>query len=499
MTTSEKKTSPPSLPPLPLPTYIKPQYELSWRFLQLPCRQRLKKLHEILDFYVVGEHNNKMLTYFLLLSNYSEEHMTLILYRGDSSGGKNHVVESVLPIFPEKDSYVYDSATAKVLNYDKALRGKRHLYLRELKYSEHEEVTEFIKSIANKGQRIHKEVVTEIGKSEHKKGGSTVGQSVITHYFDRLGIITTFSFENVQIDLVNRAWVLNPDQSHKQNERVIAFRLHCVKHLISRKVKERKEILPAIKVIQDSVRVLDFGVQVFIPFIDKIQGLFPRNYLNVRRDVDKIIHLIEIITIWNQFKRRTLEIDDERILFAEYEDLAVALEISQELFENLILHIDETKKLILDYFEGLRIIETKKEVITQLTLAGPYEFNDVNAKALEKVDEILGDSKKEEAAEYQKTTITEIFEFLRKRFSISRRTVKRRLDDLFYEGYLLREKEGNSFVYSKLRDYKVLEGVSFDEVEINAIVEQNYEFYKNMDIERIEGLYDAEMELGKEG
>ena len=399
-------------------------------FLEKGADDRFDMIKEVLDFHIAGEDNNKMLLFFLLLGNFSPKLMNCVLVRGDSSGGKNHLVNNVLKLFPQKKVYIFDSATAAALRYDDDLAGNNILYLRELQ----EQITlvEFLKAFYN-DKLIHKETVRD---------PETGSQKVITHEYDKMGIVTTFSFENIQIDLVNRSWVLSPDQGHSQTTKIIEHTLDKERNLIMRSVKEQ-EIRDRSFFISQCITALDFDYEPYICFVNKLRTLFPNEHLNVRRDMNKLIQLIKIICIWNQKSRRTLERGDDRFIFAEFKDLEMALRICQDLFLNVVLHIDSTKRLILD------------------------------------LAKVRQDKAEPEAGMPEEITITEAYEMLREQIGITRKTVQRKMNDLFYEGYLLREKAGNKYVFTLLKGYDIIEALNLNDLreELETMVSNRYRYF----------------------
>lgn len=428
-------------------------------FLRLNEWKRLKEITKLLDFYTAGETNNKLLLFFLMIGNLHEKFKSFIIYRGDPGGGKNIICNTVLKLIPKKHIYILDGATAKALNYDENLRNANIIYLRELE--QHESVIEILKGLYNADGRIFKETIQDKDSKAH---------FVKHHEISPKGVITTFSFENIKSDIISRSWVLNPDESHQQTRDIIKFEIDNEKNLIERKITEKKieEKCFFISQCVQSLR-MDY-TDIFIPYIDKLDILLPDNKLNVRRDKTKLFNLIKIITLWNQFNRRIIVIGEEEYLLAEYTDLRMALEICQDLFVNLVLQIDFIKKGILDYMIDIELIA--KTHSTDVLSYGTQKER-IEIKHIEK---------------NKKYTITEIHEEINSDQSVSRRTIQRKLNDLFYDGYLLREKENGKYYYSKLRDYNLINMIELNTIkeEINSIVDQTYIHYSNKTYEMLE-------------
>jgi hypothetical protein len=428
------------------------------QWIKKPDWERYNQVKKLLDFDIAGEDNNKMMCFFLMLGNYHKNLKTTIMYRGDSSAGKNHVINNVIKLFPEKDVYLFDSATAKALNYDDTLNNCKMIYLRELEH--HQSLVEIMKSLSNSGGRVHKETIKNSQTDEH---------SVKEHILDQKGIIMTFSFENIQVDMVNRSWVLNPDQSYEQTQKVTTFDINNEINLIERDI-QRKEIDHERFFISQCITLLekDFNYKVMIPFIKKLEVLLPSTQLNVRRDKNKLFNLIRIITLWNQNNRKSFKMNDDNYLLAEYTDLKMALQICQEMFINLVLHLDDTKRTILDYMAVMDEVRAEKVGVEQKNITSAFGNQ--------------SESKNVESSAY---TITEILEDIRDELSISRSTLKRKLDDLFYEGYLVRTKPKGRLLYQKLRDYNLVNVLKLDDIEdeVSSMVEQTFNYYNNLNEE----------------
>ena len=396
-------------------------------FLNLSGRNKIDKIDNILSFDIADENNTRRLLFYLMLSNWCRRLKTIIIIRGSSSAGKNYLVRQILKIFPQRDIDIFSSATASVFNYDD-LSEKKLLFLVEMRKNESTE--EIFKSIYD-GDRKHKEVVRVQGRNV-----------VEEHILSSVGIITTLSFETLQTDLINRSWILTLDESIAQTKRILLFKSRNRKKLIERNVK-RVRIEKEAFLISESWKHLDWDYFVNIPYIDKIGDLIPKNpNINLRRDDDKLYHLIEVITLSNQRNRKSVVIGKEKYLFAEYEDLEIALEIAQDLYINLILHIDELKREILEAFT---------------------ELDD-------------------------DWTITDMFTRLRDKVGC-RDTIKNKLYDLTTDGFLDKEQQKNrEWHFTKLKGLDYKEALQIDKIkeDIDALVEQNYIYYSNKTKELLE-------------
>ncbi len=83
---------------------------------------------------------------------------------------------------------------------------------------------------------------------------------------------------------------------------------------------------------------------------------------------------IKVITIWNQKSRHLVEMGDMHLLFAEYEDLEMALEVCQDLFIDLVLHVDEIKRAILDFMVETELVDIPVKQTKIITINYRYLY-----------------------------------------------------------------------------------------------------------------------------
>ncbi|KKL13011.1 hypothetical protein LCGC14_2530020, partial [marine sediment metagenome] len=348
-------------------------------FLIKSGKKKLEKIDKFLQFEIYEEKNLRQLIYLLLLSNYSKKRRTLIVIRASSSAGKNYIVSNILPLFPKEDIEEYTSSTASVFNYDD-LGGKKILYLKEMR--ENESTEEVLKAMYD-GARVHKETTRVDGR-----------MIVVNHFLDDVGIITTLSYGELQIDVINRAWVLTINEKQDQTIGIMKDKRTKKKDNIKRSLQKTKKFEEA-KLISKTYKYLDWDLEVHIPYIERLEVLFPENpAIHLRRDDDKLYDLIEILALFNQKIREIVKIGENKFIFANYEDLELALKVGQEIFSNQLFHIDEIKKAILNAFDN-------KDTYS----------------------------------------ITEMTQYLKTEFGTERKTIGRKLFALGDEGYLMAVKE----------------------------------------------------------
>lgn len=392
-------------------------------FLNKPVRERIEIIDNVLKFNITSEKKNRILLYLFLLGSYNKDLMVIILYRGDRSSGKSYIIKFVWKLFPKYDQVIANTMTDQSIKYDDSFTHRKMFLLREM-FEDQKKLVEYIKSFWDSKEIIHK-FTEKVGDSFDTR----------TKIQERLSIILTFSFENVQADLVDRSIVMTPDQSISQTTAILKNDVKRDNDSITR-LFENDEIRKLRFLIGETVNYIDWKWDdVRIIFTDKflIQMFPPKIPRKARRDKDKIKNLIKIITIWNFKHRKSLTLGNKRIIWAEYEDLEIALKYFEDLFHHLILDIDATKRLILKHV-------------------------------------VKGDKYK----------ITPLWQYvLTKGLDVSRGTIKNKLFDLVEKGYLDKKKLKGRWQFWKLKEFNIVENLDLNKEEIDDLVEQDYNFYAN--------------------
>jgi len=277
------------------------------------------------------------------------------------------------------------------------------------------------------------------------------------HFFTRtirneqMGLLTTYSFEFTQRDLINRSWTLIPDQSYEQTKDIINFQIKKQEDRIAQDFieigmdKKRSFIRNALSLLND-----DFTP--YIAYAKHLTPLFSEKNLRIRRDVSKIYDLIGIITLFNQKNRKTIKIKESGkiYIFSEYYDLFLALKIAKDYFLEITQDLDQLKKDILDFMNVDGIEEYDKKDEGKITHRN-YKLKDITKE--------MSENK-----------------------SVSSRTISRKLTSLSYDGYVEIFSKGKGYAteYKKLKGYEELD-INLEDIkdEIDELVNKEYNKYSN--------------------
>jgi hypothetical protein len=300
----------------------------------LNSEEKFKVVNDVLEFDIVGEDNNKQLLFILLLGAYFNMHQITLLI-GESSGGKTYIVEKVIELFPNEDVFTITGASAKAIHY-------REWNERILFFNEVQRNYEIIESLKDFGDQGIKYIVT----IKDTNGNLTTREITI----GLMSIVATTTKENINNELMNRAWRLEPDLSKEQSKKIVKETFGKVANGFEalRKEREKKEKQNLIKIAFQIVKEEYNFDRVDIPYINVLNDILNYDFEKIRRDKDKLIYLIKIITAYNFKIREFYEFNNYRILLAHPNDLIVAMEYGHEIFRYISRNLTPEKVKITD-------------------------------------------------------------------------------------------------------------------------------------------------------
>ena len=315
----------------------------------------LKRVKEILDYFIVGEDKNKILLWLLVIGHQN------VFLKGSTSSGKSTMVEAVLslfPGFPKKETFVMTISGST----PKALRWVERdvipiIYLKEAP-------KEILKSgIAQEGLALDLKLlmsdkmiviwypVKEKGAKRHK---------AVKKVLRTLSVVQTTTEIQLPEDFENRGWVLPTDESPEQTRRVM----------------ERKAELwmnpdiepPDLRDIRRISGVLFYTkIKVLNPMAKYVQSVLPSEKPRMRRDIEKLLHLIATITKVRLANRMYMDNEKNRlVLISTPDDVLYAFDLIKSVLPDMIVGIDE--RLVRAY-QAFRDVEDREGYVKSSTLA----------------------------------------------------------------------------------------------------------------------------------
>ncbi len=409
-------------------------------------------IEKILDYRVVRETKNKVLVFLLLSGAYTDNHQ-IVFEIGESTGGKSHIAENVVDLFPKEHTWTLTGASDKALIYKKWDKEKI-IHIPEVQRNP--AIQENLKDFGDQGIFYYTVEKNEENKFETRE--IIIG---------RKSIVLTSTIEGLNPQLENRAWKLEPDHSIKQSKEIVDHSIEqredSIKTLESEAQQKYEEKILKLSILMKEKEYSYDKTE--IPYLREISDILNYSFLKIRRDHKKFFELITIITNWNYKIREYFELNNFRILLSHPNDLINAFDIGEEIFMNLTQNLTPEKRKILNCFE-IMAVDQKKE---------------------QPKDQQLTLTEEPDKKKSKKFNTNRIYDFFssQENYRKSKKTFRNLLNSLAGDGYLEKEKKGRDNVY-KLREgnaLKLLDENRRKEIYINCFELYNHrkEILKSFD------------------
>ena len=262
----------------------------------------------------VGQGAQKIVLKLAAVSGRLSEDPINVTVKGESAGGKNHLLYSVLETEPPEDVIDITRMTSKALQYwPESLRHKI-VMITEVPGTEDADYT--IRTFqSEKHIRVwvaEKDETGHLVTRQHEVEGPAV-------------FFQTTTKAHLHSENETRNFDVFVDETEEQTKRIFAAQDRA--HMKPRPPEARTAILRRWR---NAARLLA-PVPVLIPFADKIT--FPTRPLRVRRDRPRVLSLIEASALLHQHQREVVERDGLLFLIASVADYAIARELAVELLE----------------------------------------------------------------------------------------------------------------------------------------------------------------------
>ena len=300
----------------------------------LESENKFEFVKEILDFEIVGEDKNKLLM-FILLSGAYFNLPSIILIIGESGGGKTFIVDKVIKTFPDIDFFKITGASDRAIHH----REWREYMLVINEVQRSQEIIESLKDFGDDG--IHY-IVSE-------RDPTTGNWITVEINIGVISIIATTTKEDINNELMNRAWRLEPDINLKHMKNVVESGFKKVEDAIT-DIKNEGVVKSGIDIIQNSIPFIKKEYiydKVEIPYIQVLESIIDYRFKKIMRDKDKLIKLIKRITAWNYRIREFYEFNGKKILLSHPNDLITAMKYGHDIFRYVSRNLTPEKENIM--------------------------------------------------------------------------------------------------------------------------------------------------------
>jgi len=288
----------------------------------------------------VGEQTNKQLAYLIGTSRRLTKPLSGIV-RSESGAGKSFLMECVAELTPPEEVRFFSRLTSQSLYY----MGREALQHKLLIVDERDGSAESEYPIRTLQSR--RKLTLAVPMKNAKTGNIETAEVTI---LGPIAYMESTTSTEVNPENENRSFELYLDESPKQTRRI--FEAQKKAHLLSaeeRAVKRER----IVQRHHHAQRLLE-PVTVRIPFAHLLD--FPVNWTRGRRDIDRLLSLVEAVTFLHQKQRRR----DGNAVEATPEDYAAAFDLAKSCLEHAWAELPRSASQLLAAIRKWATKEAKK-------------------------------------------------------------------------------------------------------------------------------------------
>jgi hypothetical protein len=281
---------------------------------------------------LVNERANSLVLFLCLVSQVLKDPISAVA-KGDSSGGKSHVVKTVLGVVPDGAHIDLTSMSEKGIIYDERQYAHRTVVVYEV-HGEGGEFTNYlIRTLISEGEIRHLTVEsTPLGP---------VGREIVKE--GPTNFLTTTTFPETHAENETRTWTLLVDDSPGQTKKVLAMQAAIASGAYTP--------APPGNIHDSFVWLHAAGVkEAVVPFAPQLAELMPDRPLRLRRDFPRLLTLIRAIAVLHQRQRQR---DEQGNVLAELADYAMARELVAPIFLRAVLGVTEKTLELVEAVEAV--------------------------------------------------------------------------------------------------------------------------------------------------
>lgn len=291
----------------------------------------IKRLNELLgQTGIVGEERNRIFLFIIALSHKMPETLHALI-QGGSGSGKTRLLKQISDCMPKENVTKLTRLSDKVLyNFPENYFVNRLLCLEDIDGLSEEAEFAF-RELQSNGE------LNSATSIKLENGQITSGQKTVKGPIASLACTT---HGEIYEDNMSRVFLIAVDESTEQTKRIIDYQNKKAAGLIDYKQEQETKIF-----LQKFISTLQ-PCEVINPFAQKIQ--LPEEAHKIRRLNDLFQSFIKMITILNQYQRKT---DERKRLITQIEDIETAVAV---MFESIVLKVDELDGSLRQFYEQLK-------------------------------------------------------------------------------------------------------------------------------------------------
>jgi DNA primase len=280
---------------------------------------------------MVGEGNNRLVGYLACTSRLLRRPLAVII-QSTSAAGKSTLMEAILALFPEEERIKYSAMTGQSLYY-LGESNLKHKILAIVEEEGAERASYALKLLQSEGE------LTIASTGKNPKTGQMETQSY--HVEGPVMIFLTTTAIDIDEELQNRCLTLTVDESTEQTKRIHEVQ-RAARTLAGIERSEAKD--DVLRAHRNAQRLLE-SLPIYNPFVEQLT--FTSERTRTRRDHEKYLTLIDVVTLLHQKQRERVTLPSGRhALAATLEDIKTANRLAPEVLGRSLDELPpQTRKL----------------------------------------------------------------------------------------------------------------------------------------------------------
>ncbi len=347
--------------------YIKKVQKDSFKLLE--SSDVLKQIDNFLSKVIVGEEENRMLLFLLMLTKKFPVHPewnipgdpkpAAVILSSQSSSGKSYITKALLKLMGEEgvDYFMFSRMSKTSLNYfTDADMTNKVVFIEEL---------QSVDETSNQLRLWISEGKLRLSTVEKKKGedGEEHNAIVIKETRGQPVFVTGTAEEKLEEQLSTRSWLVSLDISQEQTKKIMKFQ--DVQSMEPTLV-DREEL----KKIRDAIRCLK-SYHFIIPYLDYQLLDIPTLDVRVRRDYAKLRDLICCSALLHQYQRKLVRDPFGReYVVANLKDYSIARDYAQSVLSNTFMGMTKHQHDLIETLKKSSFSELDFKVSDVMRLTG---------------------------------------------------------------------------------------------------------------------------------
>jgi len=308
----------------------------------------------------VGERQNKILGYLIAISRKLDEPLSGIVV-SPSGAGKSKLIDTIQALTLPEDVIFTSKLTPQSLYYmQKDFLEHKLLIIEERTGSELADYA--IRTLQSKGSLT----LATTAKS----------QTVFLKVEGPVSVLETTTSFRLNLENVSRCFILYLDESSQQTQAIHRYQ----RFLKTQKGFQLKDKAKAIVEFHHNMQSKLKAYPVIIPYAQKLS--FPVNSPSSRRDNQKLLTLIEAITLLYQYQRKRLTKNSTTFLISSLEDYTIAYSLFKRSYKSSLILTHPKSDMLLKKISYMAKSTFSRKDIADYTGLAPYQVRD-NIKYLE--------------------------------------------------------------------------------------------------------------------